>query len=53
MCSEEMVKVWWTNVLGITMMTWVHSRDNLYQAFLSLILFLGKGSRGRPVDEAS
>ena len=24
---------------------WHHSRDNLYQAFLSLIFFLGKGSR--------
>ena len=25
----------------------------LYQAFLLLIIFLGKGSRGRPGDEAS
>ena len=30
--------------------TWdiIHSHDNFYQAFLSLILFLGKGLRGRP-----
>ena len=31
---------------------WHHSRDNLYQAFLSLIIFWVRG-RGRPGDEAS